>query len=163
MTITVLLFAIEDRRIAVPVRCVERIIPAAAITPLGHAPAQVLGVLNIAGTVVPVLSLRQRLGLTEPPLDPAGHFILLDLGDFSAAISIDRVEGCRTLASAAQTGELSGGQAGSPSRPGHISLGDWTAPELGADEDGVILIEEPASFLGAGERAQLAEALEAQA
>jgi len=58
-------FALDARRFALPLQSVSRIVRAAEVTPLPLAPRVVAGALDVAGTVMPVYDLRQRLRL--PP------------------------------------------------------------------------------------------------
>lgn len=59
------LFSIEDRRFALELSCVERVVQAVAVTPLSDGPDAVLGVVNFHGVIIPVVDLRRRLGF--PP------------------------------------------------------------------------------------------------
>jgi len=54
-----------DMRIAIPLQCVERVVRAVYITPLPAAPEIVLGLVNVAGRVVPVVNMRRRFRLAE--------------------------------------------------------------------------------------------------
>ncbi|MFN3267545.1 MAG: chemotaxis protein CheW [Deinococcales bacterium] len=54
---------------------VERIVTAAAWLPLEGLPSGVVGVLNLAGTNLPVVDSRERLGEHKTTLDLEHHFI----------------------------------------------------------------------------------------
>jgi purine-binding chemotaxis protein CheW len=58
---------------ALPVEQVGEVLRMVALTPLPAAPRHVAGLVNLRGRGVPVLDLRQRLGLSaaEPGLDAA--------------------------------------------------------------------------------------------
>ena len=62
-----LLFTIDATRYAIPLRDVAEVVPAVNILALPEAPRIVEGVVNVRGEIVPVLSLRARLG--HPPRD----------------------------------------------------------------------------------------------
>lgn len=64
----VVVFSLETRRLALPLGQVERATRSVAITDLPQAPSVVTGVIDLHGTVVPVIDLRQRLQL--PPRAP---------------------------------------------------------------------------------------------
>lgn len=70
------LFALDAGRYALPLESVERIVRAAAITPLPNTPAVVLGALDIAGDILPVFSLRRRLGLADRPLAASDQLVI---------------------------------------------------------------------------------------
>ncbi|MDQ2667816.1 MAG: chemotaxis protein CheW [Gemmatimonadota bacterium] len=73
-----LLFTIDATRYAIPLRDVAEIVSAVKVQVLPDAPAIVEGVVNVRGTIVPVLSLRARLG--HPPRSPdvTEFFILVN-------------------------------------------------------------------------------------
>ena len=52
-----------------PVSAVERVLRLAAWTPLPEAPPGVAGVLNLGGTIIPVVDARARFGLPTPGLN----------------------------------------------------------------------------------------------
>lgn len=60
-----------DERCALPLACVEEVVPIARLLPLPEAPAYVAGVLDLRGQLVPILDLVARLHgrLREHELD----------------------------------------------------------------------------------------------
>ena len=86
-------FRLEAQRFAVPLAAVERIVRAVAVTVLPRAPALVLGVIDVAGRVLPVLDLRRRLGLPERTLGLPDHFVLARTARRTVALVVDEVEG----------------------------------------------------------------------
>lgn len=70
------LFALDTGRYALPIDSVERIVRAAEVTALPKAPAVVLGALDLAGDILPVFSLRRRLGLADRPLSISDQFVV---------------------------------------------------------------------------------------
>lgn len=69
-------FHLDGQRYALPLAAVERIVRAVEVTVLPNAPAMVLGVMNMAGRVLPVLSLRQCFGLPERDITPEDQFLI---------------------------------------------------------------------------------------
>jgi purine-binding chemotaxis protein CheW len=69
-------FRLGEQRYAISLAAVERIVPAVEITPLPKAPAIVLGVINVAGRIVPVLNLRRRFRLPEREVSPGDQFLI---------------------------------------------------------------------------------------
>lgn len=86
-------FFLDDRRYALYLRVVERIIPAVEITPLPKAPKIVLGLVNIEGQIIPVLNIRTRFHLPNREIDPGDHFIIASTSRRTVALSADAVEG----------------------------------------------------------------------
>jgi len=85
-------FRLGEERHALAIDAVERAIPAAAITPLPSAPRPVLGLIDLAGELLPVLSLRRRLGLADVPLSPAHHLLLARMGARRVLLVVDEVQ-----------------------------------------------------------------------
>src|SRR5258708_2924541 len=86
-------FRLAMQRYALPLATVERIVRAAEVTILPNAPAIVLGVLNVAGRVIPVLNLRQRFRLPEREVDPADHFVIAHTTRLMVALMVDEAQG----------------------------------------------------------------------
>jgi purine-binding chemotaxis protein CheW len=60
-----LTFALGQEEYGVEILKIQEIKGYAAITPLPNAPPYVKGVLNLRGTIVPILDLRKKFGLPE--------------------------------------------------------------------------------------------------
>jgi purine-binding chemotaxis protein CheW len=88
-----LIFNLENRRFALPIECVERIVRAAAVTPISNAPAHILGVVNVQGRVTPVIGMRKIYGLPDRELDIDDQFILVRTGQSALALVVDQVTG----------------------------------------------------------------------
>ncbi|MEJ0098285.1 MAG: chemotaxis protein CheW [Pseudomonadota bacterium] len=74
-----------------PWRCrqVERFVRAVAVTPLPTAPAVVLGIIDVAGHIVPVINLRQRLRLPERPVTADDQFAIVRVAKRRLALVVD--------------------------------------------------------------------------
>lgn len=88
-------FAVDDRRHALPLAAVERVVRAAALTDVPHASSLVLGLLNLQGQVLPALDTRAWLGLPSRALCPGDHFIVISSESGRIVLVVDRVEGVR--------------------------------------------------------------------
>lgn len=73
-----LLFTIDAARYAMPLRDVAEVVPAVKILSLPDAPPIVEGVVNVRGEIVPVLSLRARLGHPPRASSITEYFILVN-------------------------------------------------------------------------------------
>jgi purine-binding chemotaxis protein CheW len=89
--IDLVVFEIGDRRLALPVSGIREIVRAVAVAPLPQAPPVVEGVVNVRGTVLPVVNVRPRFGLPPRGLSPDQHFILALAGPRLVALRVDRV------------------------------------------------------------------------
>jgi purine-binding chemotaxis protein CheW len=86
-------FLVDARRYALALPVVDRIVRAVAVTPLPQAPPIVLGVIDVAGVVIPVLDVRQRLRLPQRPVQPDDQFAIVRAGRRRVALAIDAAQG----------------------------------------------------------------------
>ncbi|TFZ07715.1 chemotaxis protein CheW [Ramlibacter humi] len=87
-------FRLGSGRHAVALAAVQRVLAAAAVTPLpAAAPEGVLGVLDVAGQVLPVYAARERFGLPAKPLEPDDQFLLLRTPRRLLALVVDEALG----------------------------------------------------------------------
>ncbi len=86
-------FTLDDQRYTLPLASVERVFPAAYITPLPQAPAIIMGVINVQGHVIPVINLRKRFRLAERELELSDQFIVGTTPRRTVALVVDTVLG----------------------------------------------------------------------
>lgn len=84
-------FQVATNRYALSIGDVREILRVSEITPMPRMPAHVEGVINLRGTVVPVLNLRRRLGLDKAPVDEHTRIILVKSGERLFGLMVDRV------------------------------------------------------------------------
>jgi purine-binding chemotaxis protein CheW len=94
-------FELAGQSYGVPILSVHEVLAEAEIEPVPGAPAPVLGVINLRGSIVTVIDLRQRLGLPSPVDTIGGPLIVFDAGTESIAARVDRVADVRRIADAA--------------------------------------------------------------
>ena len=83
---------VEELRIALPLHCIERVLRAVEPTPLPRAPVIVLGMVNVHGTIVPVVDLRARFRMPAHEIDPSDRFVLARTARGVLAIVADAVD-----------------------------------------------------------------------
>ena len=103
-------FTLDGQRYALRLDAVERVIRAAAVTAVPETPAFVLGLLNLAGQLLPVFSLRRCLGLPDRPIRPEDQFMIVRTSRFALALMVDEVHGLNVV-NAAQTIAVEGAPA----------------------------------------------------
>jgi purine-binding chemotaxis protein CheW len=86
-------FVVGDRRLALELGVVERVLPMVAVTPLPLAPDVVLGAINVAGTIVPVFDVQRRLGMPERRYGPEARLVLARTAARVVALPADKVRG----------------------------------------------------------------------
>lgn len=93
------IFEISGHRYAISLADTQELFRIPSVLPLPKAPAIVEGIVNIRGTVVPVLNLRKRFRLPERPAQPSDHLVLAQAGPRRVAFRVDRVLGLQDVAS----------------------------------------------------------------
>lgn len=134
------------QRVALPLESVREVLPAAAVTPLPHAPEVIHGLMNLRGEPLPVLSLRARLGLPRRPIEPDDHFVVCRVGKRDVGVWVDRAD---------ELLRLDDIRAASPDGSGSVSHVAGAAML----EDGCLLVSDVQSFLTPVEHERLELAL----
>lgn len=98
-------FALGDESFGIDIESVREIIRWQPVTHVPDTPASVLGVLNLRGRVIPIVDLRNRLGLTSIEATDATRILVVDIGTDVGAL-VDSVEEVMRVSSDA-IGELS--------------------------------------------------------
>ncbi len=83
----------DELRVALPLSCVERVVRAVYLTPLPDAPEIVLGVVNVAGRVIPAVNMRRRFRLPEREIGLADQIVIAHTGHRPVALVADAVHG----------------------------------------------------------------------
>src|ERR1700720_4210722 len=86
----VLVFEVGGQRYGLPSPDVREIVRAVTLTPLPRTPAIVEGVINLRGTVVPVLDIRARFRLPARAVEHTDHLIVAWAGQRLVALRVDR-------------------------------------------------------------------------
>jgi len=92
-------FALAGQRLAADIRHTREVVVLADRTAVPRAPAYVLGVANLRGSVVPVVDLGQVLGLPARPVDASLRTIVLEHGGVQIAVPADEVLGLESFES----------------------------------------------------------------
>jgi purine-binding chemotaxis protein CheW len=143
--IDVLLVEVDGQRVGLPSAAVVEVLPCAEAARLDRAPPFVEGLLNVRGRVLPVLSMRERLGRPARPPRPDEHLIWVDTGARQILLRVDRALDLLGI------------------DPDRLQpLDDRHRPFGGAvaAPEGVLLVQDPERFLSADEAARLDETTE---
>jgi purine-binding chemotaxis protein CheW len=84
---------LDDMRIALPLQCVERVVRAVHLTALPAAPDIVLGVINMAGRVIPAVNMRWRFRLPERDISLSDLLVIARTNHRMIALVVDEVSG----------------------------------------------------------------------
>lgn len=95
--LTVLAFQVGGERYAVPIERVDHVLESRGLCPLPGAPRHVLGALLSRARVVPVLDLRQLLGLEGGGMSDLAKVIVVEVGEEAFGLAAEVVDGRQEL------------------------------------------------------------------
>jgi len=87
----VVVFTIDDEYYAVDIAVVESIIKMQEITAIPNAPVYVEGVINLRGSVLPIIDLRTRLEIPNVPPDKETRIVVIEINDDLVGCVVDAV------------------------------------------------------------------------
>ncbi len=93
MSNQLVVFTLDPQAYALPLARVQRVVRIVEVTPLPKAPEIVLGVIDLQGNIIPVMSMRKRFGLSEPEASLSDLLIVADTGTRSIALVVNSVTG----------------------------------------------------------------------
>ncbi len=143
-----LVFRLKEQHFALPLAVVERVVQAVEVTPLPGAPAVVLGAIDVAGRVLPVLDVRRRMSMPARQIDPADQFLIARTARRTVVLAIDEAHGVIDREPSARVDSA------------------WTVPGIEhlrgvvQGDDGLVLIQDLEQFLSLDEERSLDQALE---
>lgn len=92
---TMIVFRLGGERIAIDISKVREVTEVQSPVPVPKSPQFVLGLINIRGNVIPVLSLKRRLGIDG---DETGSlFLIVEYSGRVAALIVDELYGTKKL------------------------------------------------------------------
>lgn len=84
-------FGLASETYALPVSPVQEVLRVSSITRVPHAPQPIRGVTQLRGRVVPVIDLRQRLGLPSGDIGRASRILIVSSRRRQLGLLADRV------------------------------------------------------------------------
>lgn len=92
-----LTFRLGEEEYGVPILAVHEIKGESAITPIPNAPAYLSGVMNLRGTIIPVVDLRVKFGLPQVEHSRFTVIVLVVVGARIVGMVVDAVTDVRTF------------------------------------------------------------------
>jgi purine-binding chemotaxis protein CheW len=86
-------FTLDQRRYALHLSAVERVVRVVEVLPLPQAPEIVLGVVNLQGRIVPVVDVRKRFRLAARETSLSDRLVIGRAARMSVGFMTDSVEG----------------------------------------------------------------------
>jgi len=85
------IFTLDERRYALRLAAVDRVVRAVAISPLPQAPEIVLGIVNVQGRIIPIFNVRRRFQLPEREIALTDRLIIAHTARRSVGLMVDAV------------------------------------------------------------------------
>lgn len=84
-------FELANEEYGIDVLAVREIIRVPTITQVPNTNAALAGIVNLRGTVVPIVSLRQRFGLEDRAKDRSSRILVMEVGEGLTGFVVDAV------------------------------------------------------------------------
>jgi purine-binding chemotaxis protein CheW len=94
-----LTFTLGEEEYGIPILKVQEIKGYSPVTPIPNAPAYVRGVMNLRGTIIPVIDLRQRFQRPRTEYNRFNVIIVVIVGTRTMGLLVDAVSDVLTFAS----------------------------------------------------------------
>ncbi len=84
-------FRLDNEEYCVWIRSIKEIIRPPEITPIPRSPADILGLISLRGTIVPIFNIRRRLGLPGGTVGPKSRIVVVVLDAGPVGMVVDHV------------------------------------------------------------------------
>ncbi|WFU12209.1 chemotaxis protein CheW (plasmid) [Rhizobium sp. CB3090] len=90
-TLEIIAFHLGDQQFCIKTTSIREIRAWAAATPLPHAPPHVLGMMNLRGSVIPIINLAAKLGVHSSVHTSRSAIVVAEVGENTTGLVVDRV------------------------------------------------------------------------
>ncbi|MDE1156852.1 MAG: chemotaxis protein CheW [Neorhizobium sp.] len=87
----IIAFRLHDQEFCVKTTTIREIRGWAPSTPLPHAPADVIGVMNLRGSVIPIIDLAFKLGMKSTVANERSAIVVTEVHNMVIGMLVDRV------------------------------------------------------------------------
>ncbi len=94
----IIAFMLHSQQFCVRTTSIREIRGWAPVTPLPHTPPEVLGVMNLRGTVIPIVDLSVKLGLPQTAASERSAIVVTHVSAKTIGLMVDRVSDILTVA-----------------------------------------------------------------
>lgn len=93
MNADIISYQVHDRRHAVSLSHIEQVTSSAFLSPVSNQPKSVVGILRLQGRVIPIVSMRRKLGFPERTMCLDDRFLIVSVAGCKIGMWVDGVEG----------------------------------------------------------------------
>ncbi|WP_137133770.1 chemotaxis protein CheW [Rhizobium sp. FKY42] len=98
-TLEIIAFRLHDQEFCVKTTTIREIRGWAPSTPIPHAPADVIGVMNLRGSVIPIIDLSYKLGMKSTVANERSAIVVTEVHNMVIGMLVDRVSDILTISS----------------------------------------------------------------
>ncbi|MBT9370746.1 chemotaxis protein CheW [Rhizobium sp. CSW-27] len=98
-TLEIIAFRLHDQEFCVKTTTIREIRGWAPSTPIPHAPADVIGVMNLRGSVIPIIDLAYKLGMRSTVANERSAIVVAEVHNMVIGMLVDRVSDILTISS----------------------------------------------------------------
>ena len=96
-TLEIIAFRLHDQEFCVKTTTIREIRGWSPSTPIPHTPEDVVGVMNLRGTVIPIIDLARKLGMNSTVPSERSAIVVADVHGISIGLVVDRVSDILTI------------------------------------------------------------------
>lgn len=96
-TLEILSFHLNGQEFCVRTTAIREIRGWDTATPIPHSPAEVMGVMNLRGTVIPIIDLSLKLGMKSTVPTERSAIVVAEINDTSMGLIVDSVSDILTI------------------------------------------------------------------
>lgn len=98
-TLEIIAFRLHDQEFCVKTTTIREIRGWAPSTPIPHSPADVIGVMNLRGSVIPIIDLAYKLGMKSTVANERSAIVVAEVHMMVIGMLVDRVSDILTIQS----------------------------------------------------------------
>ncbi|MGO7733242.1 chemotaxis protein CheW [Rhizobium johnstonii] len=98
-TLEIIAFHLHEQEFCVRTTTIREIRGWGPAMPIPHAPADVIGVMNLRGTVIPIIDLATKLGMKNTEPNERSAIVVAEVHGMAMGLVVDRVSDILTIAS----------------------------------------------------------------
>ena len=96
-TLEIIAFRLHDQEFCVKTTTIREIRGWAPSTPIPHSPADVIGVMNLRGSVIPIIDLAYKLGMKSTVANERSAIVVAEVHNMVIGMLVDRVSDILTI------------------------------------------------------------------
>ncbi len=96
-TLEIIAFRLHDQEFCVKTTTIREIRGWAPSTPIPHSPPEVIGVMNLRGSVIPIIDLAYKLGMKSTEANERSAIVVAEVHNMVVGMLVDRVSDILTI------------------------------------------------------------------